>query len=497
MAPVSSSAPANPEPSDVPLRGWRRTLAALTVRDYAWYFTGNFAFFSAMQMNIILRGYLAYQLTDAATALGIVAVTFAIPMLFGAPIGGVIADRVNKRTLLIVLQVFTTLVILTMTILIFTERVVFWHLLVSAFVTAIVQSIIMPTRQAIAPQLVPQHLLMNAVSLQMATMNLTRILGPALAGFLIAPFSLGVAYAVTVGFFVVSVLTVLPLPLHGMRARRSSSNSFVADLFGGMTYVWKRPLFRLLIASALIVPLFAVPLQQMLPVFAEDVFERGPAGLGLLMASMGIGGLAGAVISASSDRIDRKGLMMLAGGALMGAGYLVFALTGSFWVALAVLAVASVGRMMFQIMSQTTLQVLVPDEYRGRVMSLLMMSFGMMPLGVLPVAIAIDHIGARATIAIHSAIGLVVLVGMVLLSPRLRGLSISALAQVELSPAQAAKLVAAGTITQEEADRRTGRTADGAAMALDDIDEPHAEPAAPVRRRGTEASAVVDRAPRP
>jgi predicted MFS family arabinose efflux permease len=201
------------------------------------------------------------------------------------------------------------------------------------------------------------------------------------------------------------------------------------------------------------------------------------------MGAMGVGGLGGAVISANADHLPRKGLVMLAGGALMGTGYLVFALMPWFWPALLVIAIASTGRMLFQVMSQTTLQVLVPDEYRGRVMSLMMMSFGMMPLGVLPVAIAIDHLGARATIAVHSIIGVLVIVGLVLLSSTLRNLRLSALEEAELSPAQAATLVASGEITQEEADLRTGRGPNGAAAAPTGVEEARGEPVATERLR--------------
>ncbi len=435
---------------------WRRTLIALSVRDYAWYFTGNMAFFMAMQMNITLRGFLAYQLTDAATALGLVAVTFALPMLVAAPIGGVIADRVNKRTLVMVLQTLVAMVTLGITILIFTDLVEFWHLLVTSFLTSLVQSSIMPARQAMVPQLVPQQMMMNAVSLQMGAMNLTRIIGPALAGILIAPFGIGTSYAVTVALFLLGVLTLVPLPKHGMVGSQERK-SFTEDLVGGFRFVANEPLFRLLIAAALIMPLFAFPLQHLLPVFATDVFERPDWGLGILMAATGAGGLLGALISANADHIEHKGRLMLAGGLVMGAGYIAFALTGNFYVALGMLAFGNIGRMLYQVTNQSVIQAKVPDEYRGRVMSLMMMSFGMMPLGVMPVSLAVDAIGPAAAITIHALIGIAVVCGIVIFSPRMRNLRLGALAEVELSPSEAARLVAQGKLTQEEADHRTGR----------------------------------------
>jgi MFS transporter, DHA1 family, staphyloferrin A biosynthesis exporter len=380
---------------------------------------------------------------------------------------------------------------LTITTLVLIGAIEFWHLLATSFVGAIIQSAVMPTRQAVVPLLVPQHLVMNAVSLQMGTMNLTRIFGPAIGGILIGPFGIGTAYAVCTGFFLMSVITTLPLPRHGMRQdRKGRRGSFVDDLLGGMRFVAQRPLFRMLIAVALLMPLFAFPLQHLLPVFQADVFERGPWALGVLMAATGVGGLAGTLFSASSDHLPRKGLLMFGGGLAMTAGYIAFALTPSFWVALVILALASVGRMLIQVMNHTVVQVLVPDEYRGRVMSLLMMSIGTAPLGILPVALAVDAFGARAAIAVHACLGLLVVLALFGLSSRLRGLNISALAQTELSPAQASKLVEDGSITQEEADRLTGRTSDRGAVEVEDVEGAPAEPA-PARPRSG-APAPVD-----
>jgi len=164
---------------------------SLAERDFSWYFVGNLTFFMAMQMQMILRGFLAFQITDAATALGLIAASVAVPMLIVAPIAGTVADRVDKRKLLMVSQTGSAVSALVMALLIITGNVEFWHLVAVSVVTGTFMSFNMPARQAIVPQLVPRHKLMNAISLQQAGMNVTRILGPALAGLLIVP--LGVA----------------------------------------------------------------------------------------------------------------------------------------------------------------------------------------------------------------------------------------------------------------------------------------------------------------
>ncbi|MGE3962051.1 MAG: MFS transporter [Dehalococcoidia bacterium] len=468
MSGAMGAAPAGP-PSGQRSSFWR-TFESLRERDYAWYFWGNTAFFMAMQMNIVVRGYLAYELTDSAIMLGLVSLGFAAPMLFVAPFAGVVSDRVNKRNLIMVAQSGTGLVNLVMAILVLTDIVEFWHLLVAAVVTGSIMSMIMPARQAVIPVLVPQHLLMNAISLQMGGMNLTRIVGPTMGGLLIAPLGVGGVYLVTVGLFFVGVASILPLPRHGMVSRKEGAEAtkFLEDLLGGFTYVKNDPLFRLLIGAALLMPLFSFPVQQLLPVFAEDtfgsVFASDGLALGLLMGSTGVGGLVGAIIATNLSEFRKKGMLMGVGALFMAACFAVFGATSewlpvlmAFWVGFGLLVLGNIGAMLFQVTNNTIVQANVPDEYRGRVMSFLMMSFGTMPLGVLPISAAADRWGAPAAIIGSQIIAVVVVVLMFGLSKRLRQLEFGTLDRAEMSPAQAAALVAEGKISQEEADRLTGR----------------------------------------
>jgi MFS family permease len=461
------------------LRSASGTFSALRERDFAWYFTGNVCFFLAMQMNQLLRGYLAYELTDAALALGLIAMTIALPMLLVAPIGGVISDRYNKRTLLVVVQLFTALVNAVLSVLIYADLIEYWHLLVSTLCLGIAIAIAMPARQAMVPSLVPQHRMMNAISLQMGSMNLTRIVGPAVGGLLIAPLGIGNVWTIGVVLYFVSVLTVLPLPKHGM-VSTVQSFGFREDLLGGFRYLAGQPTLRILMITGMVMPLFAFPVQMVLPVFAEDVFEQGPAALGVLMAAAGVGGLIGALISANLDHVPSKSGIMLVGTFIMSVSYVFFAqstsigLTGNsaFALGLLMFGIGNIGGMLFQTTNNATIQAIVSDELRGRVMSLLMMSFGIMPLGILPLTIAVDAFGAPNTVAVSSIVMLLALLAFFALSPRLRNLRLEALAHAELSPSQAAALVAEGKLSPEDAERLTGRAAGRATEA-----PPDAQPA--------------------
>ena len=463
MGPPPGMMPRGPRP------GSRlRMFAAFSERDFAWFFAGNSAFFLAMQMNFILRGYLAFDLTGKAVSLAAIAVAIALPMLVVAPVGGVVADRVDKRRLLIVTQSLAAASDLVVALLVIVGWIEYWHLVAGALGTGAVFAVNMPARQAMVPQLVPQHRLMNAISLQMGGMNLTRIFGPAAAGLLIAPLGVGGVYLLTAVLFALAVASEFQLPRHGMVAATGPIKNLRAEVLGGFSYISRQPLMRLLIVTGLLMPLFSFPVQQLLPVIAEEVFAGDPfesaTALGILAGSTGVGGLVGALIAANLDAAPRKGLIMLAGGVIMGCFLIAFAATSSFLLALVLLALSNTGSMLFMTTNNTVIQASVEQEVRGRVMAVLLMSFGVMPLGVIPVTVAADAFGAPAAIAGTAAVMLAALLLFFGVSSTLRRLEIAALGEAALSPAQAARLVAEGRLSREEAERLT-RGVGGAAPA--------------------------------
>jgi len=412
------------------------------------------AFFTAMQMQFVLRGFLAWEITHSALALASIGAAISIPMLIVAPFGGVLADRLNKRTVLIVSQSIGSVFVFALALLVITDNVEFWHLFVTSAGTGVVFSFNMPARQALVPLLVPQHKLMNAVSLQMGGQNLTRIIAPAIGGLLIAPLGLGWVFMVTAGMFLLAVASEFRLPKHGLGGEKRERAGILEDLAGGFRYVRGNNLILSLLVTASLVPLLTFPAQMLLPVFADQVFND-PDGklLGFMAAASGVGGLIGALVAANLEGMPRKGLLMLSGAAIMGTFLLLFSQVPIFGFALVLLACANVGQMLFMSSNNTVVMAIVPDEVRGRVMSMLMMSFGIMPLGVVPIAFLSDRYGPSTAIAI-SSIGLLIIMALWFgLNGRMRNLRLDQLAHAEMSPAQAARLVAEGKLTQEEADR--------------------------------------------
>ena len=435
-------------------RGARRlgtTFTALSERDFAWFFVGNLAFFMATQMQFLTRGFLAFDLTDSAASLGYVTAAGAIPMLLLAPVGGVVADRLNKKRLLLVSQLVATAAAATAGTLVITGAIEFWHLLIIGMVSGTTFAFNMPARQSIVPQLVPRHKMMNAISLQMGGQNLTRVVAPALAGGLIGPVGVGWVYVLIAGLFLTPVISELRLPDHGMTTARKKSARAREDFAEALHYIRSDRQVAQLLILGLVFPLFAIPLYQILPAFAEDVFDAGPSGLGIMAASTGVGGVVGALISAALGRYERPGWLMFVSGVWLGVLYIGFSMVDVLAPAIVFLALGSIGGVVLQTTNNAVIQAAVPEEVRGRVLSVVMMSFGLMPLGVVPLSQAADAFGPQTAVAGSAVIMLVLLSALFLASASLRDLRLGSQREAELSPAQAAKLVAEGKITQERA----------------------------------------------
>jgi len=398
------------EPREFPASGWRATFASLSIPDYSHYFWGMVAFFFGMNMMIVLRGYLVYQITGRESALALIMLSVALPMLVVAPIGGVIADRVDKRTLMIWAQVAVFALNLINTVLIAMGVIEFWHLMVLSTLSGIAFSFNMPARQAIIPSLVPRSLLMNAISLGTSSMNATRIVAPAVGGLLVPLIGMGGGFAVLTAMYAVAVLFTFGLPKIPP-AVRDARVTFFSDFAGGFSYIRGNRLVLGLLLLGTIPMIFAMPYQTLMPVFAEDVWHVGAGGLGVMQAMAGVGGLAGGLLVANMDTYPHKGRVMLL--AAMGSGVflIAFALSPAFGIALPMLAIVGLTSMVFMTVNNTVITSVIPDAVRGRVMSVLMMSFGLMPFGAVPAALLAESIGTAAVVAI-GGLGLMITVAL-------------------------------------------------------------------------------------
>lgn len=412
---------------EIPASGWRATFASLSIPEYNLYFWGMLAFFSGMNMMIVLRGYLVYELTGDPKALAAIMLGVSLPMLIMAPIGGVITDRVDRRSLMLVAQLAVALVNLVNTVLILTDLIAFWNLLVMSVLSGMAFSFNMPARQAAMPNLVPRQLLMNAMSLGSSAMNATRIVAPAIGGLLIAPIGIGGGFAVLTALYVLSAVLTLGLPKMPPKDR-DAKVTFVDDFKGGFAYIKGDKLVFGLLLLGTIPMIFAMPYQTLLPVFADDVWHRGATGLGFLQAMAGVGGLTGTLITANLDQSPRKGWLMLVAACLMGVFLIAFSFS-IFGLALGMIALVGLTSMIFMTVNNTMITSLIPDNVRGRVSSVLMMTFGLMPLGVVPASIAASAIGVEAVTAIGAVLLIVTVLVTYAVFPQFRTLDSAVKAQ--------------------------------------------------------------------
>ena len=396
------------------------TFASLRNPVFARFFLGTSAFFFAMSMQIMLRGWLGFLLTRDTFALGLINAAVALPTLFFSPLGGVVADRFDRRLVIVSSQAFQLVLALITTALVLTDTIRFWQLLAITALLATTGSFNLPARQAMVPELVGKDDLTNAIALNTATFNVSRVAAPALAGLLVAWIGIGGAFVVTLVFYGLAVVLFAGLPRRE-RAEREEQKSVVEDLVDGVRYVCHEPVFPVLLLLSVALMLVQMPQQVLLPAFA-DVFSTGAGGVGLMQAAAGIGGLAGATAAASIGRPRWPARLMTCG--LLGFGGFValFALSRHMAPALLWLALGDAVAMIALTVNTSTMQGICPDSVRGRVMALNLMTFGLTPLAVLPITAAARTLGVQATLAWSSlALGAVAVV-LYLLSRSFRSL---------------------------------------------------------------------------
>lgn len=400
--------------------------ASLMIPTYRAFWISLLASYIAMQMNIVARGYLAFQLTGSATALGVVSLARGLSMLLVSPFAGVIADRVDKRKLLVLSQATLMLVALTTSMLIHFGLIQFWHLVALALVEGTVFTFNAPTRQAILPQLVPPERLGNAVALNSSGRNLTRIVGPSLAGVAIGIAALGTSGAfdmVAVAYFAATIL-LLRLELlsdpTAPKAARGHGRPGLSELGSGFRYILASPNLRLLLVLGFVPVMLGNPYQTLLPVFQARVLEIDATGLGMLYGAAGVGGLIGTIVVASVADHPRKAVIQLIFGGFYATGLILFALIHSFTIDLIFLMMVGLAGDGYSTLNSTMVMLNSERAWYGRVMGIYMMNWSLMPLATMPLGALADLIGAPYTVAGAAILILTLVAGVGFLYPPYR-----------------------------------------------------------------------------
>ncbi|MBT4512108.1 MAG: MFS transporter [Chloroflexi bacterium] len=402
-------------------RGWRTTLSSLQIPNYRWYwFSATFAA-AAMNMQLFARGWYMYELTDSPLALGWVSFGAGLPLLLLSPFAGVFVERWEKRDLMIVTQFLTTLMLLSVAVLITTDTIVWWHLVIASVVNGIILAFNIPSRQSIVPQLVGHQQVMNAVALSSGTENLNRVLAPALGGVLIAAIDIDGVYFLMVALSIVATSLLFSVPRVGKRTPDALA-TVRSEISDGLSYVRHSPALRELLVMAFVPILFGMPYMMLLPLFAKDVLEVGVDGLGLLAAAAGIGALFASVTLASMGNFRRKGALLLICATLFGVFLVLFASSNTFYLSVLLLVVIGMTHSSYMSVNNTLLLLNSEEKMRGRVMSLYMTNIAIFPIAVLPITAAIELLDAPLVVGVGGAILVAFSLGMAIFARTLRKL---------------------------------------------------------------------------
>ena len=398
----------------------RSTFSSLRNLDFRYLWAGTCFLSGGLWIQQVTVGWATYEMTRSSILLGAINGLRFVPFLIFSPLAGVAADRTDRRRLMITTQWFVLATALGMGLVVSLELLEVWHLFAFTLVTGVVWSFSEPVRQALIPDVVPREELMNAVALNSAAFNFTKIIGPSVGGVLIVLFGLaGNFYIQSATYlFVMWMIYRMKVP---ERVREAASSSVLSNLREGIRYVWSDPLTFAVMATAMVPRLFAMPYQALLPIFQKDVLQVGPDGLGLMMAAPGLGAmLAMLSIAHFASRVNRPGLLMIAGLVMQGAFLILFAFMRTLPMALLMLVVVGSFQVMFMSVSNMVLHMTVPDRLRGRVMSIYMLDRGITPAGALLAGISAHFIGAPYTVVAMGAIVLVLAAVVVAFLPSLR-----------------------------------------------------------------------------
>ena len=388
---------------------------------YRRYWLGSFASVGATQFITLGQGWLIFELTGSALQLGYLGVAAALPNIAMTLAGGVIADRFDKRKILIVTSAACAALLAILAALVFTGVVAVWHVLLISALFSLVTGLDWPARVAIYPYLVERTAMMSAVALNAFIWQATRMAIPALGGLLIAWFDTSLVFALASLGFLAMFWVILTLPV---RVPAVAAEPPWQQLWQGMHYIWHHPLFLWLLTATFVGMFFCNAYVQIMPVFA-DLLGGNEQIFGLLLTIGGVGSIMGTLFMGSFHSHHRLGWIMLASAVLSVVTTTAFAMAaqaGSLAVTLVFAFLAAASSSVFMVTSMSVLQISVPDELRGRVMGIHTIGYSLIPLGGLFLGALTERFSAQGAVAIGCAVYLVVLIFIAISQPEVRRL---------------------------------------------------------------------------
>jgi predicted MFS family arabinose efflux permease len=382
LEPVAISPPLKPGPGQTFRTVVTRLAAALTYRDFRVLWCGAFISSIGTWMQRVAQSWLVLTITGSAFFLGLDAFLGELPILLFTLIGGVFADRRDRRTLLISSQYVQMSSAFALAALVFWGRVEIWHILALSFLSGTAQAFGGPAYQSLLPSLVEKRHLPNAIALNSIQFNLARAIGPVIAGVALAAFGSAFAFTVNGLSFLVVIFALMSLRTRPVAFK--PTHPMLHDLKSGLSYVKHETRISALVALAFAITFLSIPLVTLLPVFAQNVFEGGVERYSWMMASSGAGAVAGAMAVAWLGRFSRMGSVALIVFAVFGGLTLAFSASRWLWLSYGLLFFCGAALMVVLSLITSLVQLIAPEDMRGRVMSIYMLAFrGGMPLGSL------------------------------------------------------------------------------------------------------------------
>lgn len=399
-----------------------RTFSSLRNRDYRFLWVGNTFNNGANWLQQLTVGWLVWDLSHSPFLVGTVGGLRAFPFLIVGPLAGVMADRLDRRKLVLACQAGLATSALLFALLVASGQVQVWHAFAYIIISGTAHSILQPTRAALIANTVPREDLPNAFALQSMSVTSSRFVWPAIGGILVGAYGFTINFFVESALYIVLALLIIPVrtPYREQSSRRHASG--LADMKEGMVYVWRDRLMLQLILLSFIPNLLVQPCIHLLPVFAGEVLDRGPEIFGTLLSANGVAGFSATVVIASVGFILGKGQASLLTLVMSSVGVILLGL--SHWLFLSVIAVVIIGfaGSTFRTSNNTLVQTLVPDSLRGRVQSIYHLDHGLTPLASFFIGLLAEFFTPTRAVTAVGIVSLALSLYFLLAFPRVRQL---------------------------------------------------------------------------
>lgn len=393
-------------------------LGALSSRLFARFWTTICLSLTGVWVRITAMGYLVYEITDDELKLGLISFAQAAPILITGPIAGSLLDRIDRRKILIAVQAVNIVAMSVVAWLVWSGNVEYWHLVLIAIVVGSASGFDWPSRLSMVPMLVARRQLQSAVALNAAAFNGSRILGPSIAGWLIGAFGLAACFGFSAAAFIPFTLVLFTLgTATAVTSKLAPGVSALATLLEGYRYILRTPRIRGLLSVDVVPLALGMTYMTMAPAIARDVLDLGSRGLGLMLAANGIGSLSGTIAVALLSGVRHRGRIVITGVAFFALFLLAFSLSTNVYLSFVLMLCLGLCTSTYATFNDTLVQLETDNAYRGRVLSVYTMLWGLTPIGGLEVGVISRWIGVQYALTINGVVILLYVVFLWLRTP--------------------------------------------------------------------------------